>query len=214
VDLGDEIKRKQSDVMSMKGERVVYSPDTKRRHRIPPGQQETDSWPVLHYGSVPRLDISKWAFTINGLVETERKLSFEEFQSLPQQKVFSDIHCVTGWSQLDNCWEGVSSHVIADLGKVLQEAKFVVIHAEKGFTANLSLTDFLEPDVLFATKHNGEALAPDHGYPVRLVVPRLYFWKSAKWVTGVEFTAEDRRGFWESRGYHNHGDPWLEERYS
>jgi DMSO/TMAO reductase YedYZ molybdopterin-dependent catalytic subunit len=168
----------------------------------------------LHYGSIPRVDISKWAFTISGLVETECKLSFEEFQLLPQQKVFSDIHCVTGWSKLDNCWEGVSSRVITDLGKALKEAEFVVIHAEKGFATNLSLADFLEPDLLFAVKHNGEALTPGHGYPVRLVVPRLYFWKSAKWVTGVEFTADDRRGFWESRGYHNRGDPWQEERYS
>jgi DMSO/TMAO reductase YedYZ molybdopterin-dependent catalytic subunit len=200
--------------MSMTDEHVVYSPDTKRSDRIPPGQEQTESWPVLHYGSIPRIDISKWAFTISGLVETERKLNFEEFQSLPQQKVFSDIHCVTGWSKLSNCWEGVSSHVITDVGKILQEAKFAVIHAEKRFTTNLSLKDFLETDVLFALKRNGEVLTPGHGYPVRLVVPRLYFWKSAKWVTGVEFTADDRKGFWESHGYHNHGDPWLEERYS
>lgn len=198
----------------MKDEHVVQSPDTNRSDRIPPGQQETDNWPVLHYGSIPRVDISKWSFAISGLVEKEQKLNFEQFSSLPQAKVFSDIHCVTGWSKLNNYWEGVSAQVITDLSTVLPEAKFVLIHAEKGFTANLSLNDFLQPDVLFAMKHNGEALTAGHGYPVRLIVPRLYFWKSAKWVTGVEFMAKDRRGFWESHGYHNRGDPWLEERYS
>jgi DMSO/TMAO reductase YedYZ molybdopterin-dependent catalytic subunit len=198
----------------MKDKNVVQSPDTGRSDRIPPGQQETDNWPVLHYGVIPRVDITKWSFTISGLVETEQKLNFEQFTSLPQVKVFSDIHCVTGWSKLDNYWEGVSAQVIKDLSTVLPEAKFVLIHAEKGFTTNLSLNDFLQPDVLFALGHNGEPLTAGHGYPVRLVVPRLYFWKSAKWVTGIEFMAKDRRGFWESHGYHNRGDPWLEERYS
>jgi DMSO/TMAO reductase YedYZ molybdopterin-dependent catalytic subunit len=198
----------------MKDKNVVQSPDTGRSDRIPPGQQETDNWPVLHYGAIPRVDITKWSFTISGLVETEQKLNFEQFTSLPQVKVFSDIHCVTGWSKLDNYWEGVSAQVIKDLSTVLPEAKFVLIHAEKGFTTNLSLNDFLQPDVLFAVAHNGGPLTAGHGYPVRLVVPRLYFWKSAKWVTGIEFMAKDRRGFWESHGYHNRGDPWLEERYS
>ena len=198
----------------MKDKQVVQSPDTGRSDRIPPGQQETDNWPVLHYGAIPQVDITKWSFTISGLVETEQKLNFEQFTSLPQEKVFSDIHCVTGWSKLNNYWEGVSAQVVHDLSTILPKAKFVLIHAEKGFTTNLSLDDFLQPDVLFALKHNRETLTAGHGYPVRLVVPRLYFWKSAKWVTGVEFLAEDRRGFWESRGYHNRGDPWLEERYS
>jgi DMSO/TMAO reductase YedYZ molybdopterin-dependent catalytic subunit len=198
----------------MKEERIVQSPDTERSDRIPPGQQETDGWPILHYGAVPHVETSKWTFTSSGLVEVVRKLTFEEFSSLPRQTVFSDIHCVTGWSNLNNCWEGVSSQVITDLAHVHPEAKFVLVHAEKGFTTNLLLSDFLEPDVLFALKHNGETLTREHGYPVRLVVPRLYFWKSAKWVTGIEFMAQDRKGFWESHGYHNRGDPWLEERYS
>jgi DMSO/TMAO reductase YedYZ molybdopterin-dependent catalytic subunit len=198
----------------MKDEDVVQSPDTGRSDRMPPGQQVTDDWPVLHYGSIPRVDVSNWSFTISGLVETEQKLNFEQISSLPQEKVFSDIHCVTGWSKLNNYWEGVSAQVIKDLSTALPEAKFVLIHAEKGFKTNLSMNDFLQPDVLFALKHNGETLTAGHGYPVRLVVPRLYFWKSAKWVTGVEFMAKDRHGFWESRGYHNRGDPWLEERYS
>ncbi|MGZ5561342.1 MAG: sulfite oxidase-like oxidoreductase [Halobacteriota archaeon] len=198
----------------MKDKQVVQSPNTGRSDRIPPGQQETDNWPVLHYGAIPQVDITKWSFTISELVETEQKLNFEQFTSLPQVKVFSDIHCVTGWSKLNNYWEGVSAQVIQDLSTALPEAKFVLIHAEKGFTTNLSLNDFLQPDVLFALGHTGGTLTAGHGYPVRLVVPRLYFWKSAKWVTGVEFMAKDRRGFWESHGYHNRGDPWLEERYS
>ena len=195
-------------------EEVIKSPDTERRERVPPGQKLTEKWPALHHGSVPGIDTSRWTFTISGLVARERKLSYEEFRSLLQVKVFSDIHCVTGWSKLDNLWEGVSTSVIRELSRILPKAKFVTVHAEGGFTTNLSLDDFFQPDVLFAVKHNNEPLSPKHGYPVRLAVPRLYFWKSAKWVVGVEFTKEDRPGFWESHGYHNHGDPWKEERYS
>jgi len=195
-------------------EEVIKSPDTERQERVPPGQKLTGQWPALHHGSVPGIDTSRWTFTISGLVAKERKLSYKEFMSLPMVKVHSDIHCVTGWSKLDNLWEGVSTSVIQELASILPEAKFVTAHSEGGFTTNLSFEDFFQPDVLFATKHNNQPLTPEHGYPVRLVVPRLYFWKSAKWVVGVEFTAEDRPGFWESHGYHNHGDPWKEERYS
>jgi len=197
----------------MSDEKIIKSPDIERKNRVPPGQRLTEKWPVLQHGGVPKIDISKWTFRIRGLVEKERKLSYEEFMALPQVRVFSDVHCVTGWSKLDNTWEGVSTQVIKGLVKILPEARFVIVHGAQGFTTNLTVEDFSEPDVLFAIKHNGEPLAPDHGYPLRLVVPRLYFWKSAKWVEGVEFTAKDRRGFWESRGYHNRGDPWKEERY-
>jgi DMSO/TMAO reductase YedYZ molybdopterin-dependent catalytic subunit len=193
---------------------LIKSPDTERPERVPPGQKLTEKWPALHYGNVPSIDISGWAFTISGLVEKERKLSYAEFTSLPTVKVLSDIHCVTGWSKLDNLWEGVSASLIRELVKILPEARFVIVRSEGGFTTNLALDDFFQPDVLFAFKHNNQPLTPQHGYPVRLVVPRLYFWKSAKWVIGVEFTAEDRPGFWETHGYHNHGDPWKEERYS
>ena len=134
--------------------------------------------------------------------------------ALPKVKVFSDIHCVTTWSKLNNLWEGVSTSAIKELVEILPEARYVMVHAHKNFTTNLSLDDFFSPDVLLATHHNGNALNSKHGGPVRLVVPRLYFWKSAKWVTRLEFMAEDKRGFWESAGYHNHGDPWKEERYS
>ena len=192
---------------------IIKSPDTERKERVPPGQKLTEKWPALHYGSVPKIDINQWEFNIFGLVERERRLSYKEFTALPQVKVYSDIHCVTGWSKLDNLWEGVASEQIKELVRILPEAKFVMVHSTGGFTTNLSLDDFFQPDVLFAIKHNGEPLTEAHGYPLRLVVPRLYFWKSAKWVTGVEFMAKDKRGFWESGGYHNHGDPWKEERY-
>jgi len=193
---------------------VIKSPDTARAERVPPGQKLTEQWPALHYGSVPKIDSSRWTFTISGMVEKERKLSYKEFMSLPMVKVFSDIHCVTGWSKMDNLWEGVGASVIKELTEILPEAKFITVHSEGGFTTNLTLNDFFQPDVLLAVKHNNQPLTPEHGYPVRLAVPRLYFWKSAKWVTGVEFTDKDKPGFWESHGYHNHGDPWKEERYS
>jgi DMSO/TMAO reductase YedYZ molybdopterin-dependent catalytic subunit len=195
-------------------EEIIRSPDTEREDRIPPGQTATGMWPVLHYGTVPKVDASQWTLTLSGLVAKERVFSYNEFMSLPRVKVLSDIHCVTGWSRLDNLWEGVSTRVIGELAAILPEAEFAMIHGAGGFTTNLALDDFFEPDVLFAIKHNGEALTLEHGYPVRLVVPRLYLWKSAKWVTGIEFMKEDRRGFWESHGYHNRGDPWKEERYS
>lgn len=197
----------------MREEDYIRSPDTKRKQRLPPGQRKTGNWPLLHYSSVPIIDISRWTFTIFGLVKKEIKLSYQEFISLPQVKVLSDVHCVTGWSKLDNLWEGVRSNTIKGLIHILPEAKFVMVHAADGYTTNLLLSDFFEKDVLFAIKHNGELLTPEHGGPVRLVVPRLYFWKSGKWVIGVEFISENKLGLWESRGYHHRGDPWKEERY-
>jgi DMSO/TMAO reductase YedYZ molybdopterin-dependent catalytic subunit len=198
----------------MAEESIIRSPDTEREVRVPPGQRVTEKWPVLHYGSVPRIEITDWRFNISGLVKQERRLGYKEFTSLPRVKVFSDIHCVTGWSRLDNLWEGVSTGEIRELVKILPEARFVIVNGAGGFTTNLSWDDFFASDVLFALAHNGQALTPEHGHPLRLVVPRLYFWKSAKWVTGIEFVARDKPGFWESAGYHNHGDPWKEERYS
>jgi DMSO/TMAO reductase YedYZ molybdopterin-dependent catalytic subunit len=201
---------------------IIISPDTQRGNRVPPGQRLTDRWPVLHYGPVPRFDPAKWSFRIWGLDNPERALSYAEFTALPRVKVFSDIHCVTTWSRLDNLWEGVSTSAIKDLITLLPEARFVIVHAAGGFTTNLTVEDFFQPDVLFAMQHDPrpsateyhlQAITAEHGGPVRLVVPQLYFWKSAKWVTGIQFTAKDMPGFWESRGYHNHGDPWTEERY-
>jgi DMSO/TMAO reductase YedYZ molybdopterin-dependent catalytic subunit len=192
----------------------IISPDTQRQERLPPGQRLTEKWPVLHYGKVPSIDAKAWTFTIAGMVAAGRTLTYDEFTALPQVQVLSDIHCVTRWSKLDNAWEGVSTAVIKDLADIKAEAKYVIVQGTGGFTTNLSLDDFFQPDVLFALRHDGLKLPPDHGAPVRLVVPRLYFWKSAKWVTGIKFVAKDEPGFWESNGYHMHGDPWQEERYS
>ncbi len=193
---------------------VIKSPDTERANRVPPGQSLTEDWPVLHYGGVPKIDPERWSLRLFGLVEKEQSLSLSEFLALPQVKVFSDVHCVTGWSRLDNLWEGVQSLALKNLAKILPEARFAIVHASGGFTTNLTLEDFFQEDVLLVVKHDGRSISPEHGYPVRLVVPRLYFWKSAKWVVGIKFTAEDRPGFWETHGYHNRGDPWREERYS
>jgi len=197
----------------MESQDIIKSPDTRRVNRLPPGQRLVEGFPILHHGVVPRINPEEWSLRIFGLVEEERALSFAEFLALPQAKMLSDVHCVTGWTRLDNLWEGVETSVLKSLVKLLPEAGFAIIYASRGFTTNLTLDDFFQEDALFAVKHDSRPLAPEHGFPVRLVVPRIYFWKSAKWVTGVEFTAEDRPGFWETHGYHNRGDPWKEERY-
>lgn len=193
---------------------IIKSPDTQRLNRIPPGQVLTDKFPVLHHGSVTNIDTRKWTFRIFGLVERPLELNFEEFSNLKRVKVFADIHCVTTWSKLGTLWEGPSTSILRGLVNIKPEAKFVIVHAAGNFSTNIPVEDFFQPDVLFALKYDNKPLSAEHGFPVRLVVPQLYFWKSAKWVTGVEFLSEDRPGFWESVGYHNHGDPWREERYS
>jgi DMSO/TMAO reductase YedYZ molybdopterin-dependent catalytic subunit len=198
---------------SMLDLKTVISPDTLRKQRLPPGQHLTEKWPVLHYGAIPKIETAKLSFKIFGLVDRVRILSYTEFLTLPLLKVFSDIHCVTTWSRLDNLWEGVSTGELKKLVQIDPRVRFVIVHASGNFTTNLTIEDFFQPDVLFAFKHNNETISADHGGPVRLVVPRLYFWKSAKWVNGIEFTENDKPGFWESNGYHNHGDPWKEERY-
>jgi DMSO/TMAO reductase YedYZ molybdopterin-dependent catalytic subunit len=182
--------------------------------RLPPGQVLTDKWPVLHYGSVPKTDLSTWSFRVFGLVEREKRWTWEEFLSLPRLEVRSDIHCVTRWSRFDNRWQGVAvKHVLGEAG-VRPEARFAIAHAEQGFTANLPLSELLRDDVLLALKHDGEDLTPEHGWPLRLVAPSRYFWKSAKWIRALEITAQDRPGFWEQNGYHNDADPWKEQRFS
>jgi DMSO/TMAO reductase YedYZ molybdopterin-dependent catalytic subunit len=182
--------------------------------RVPPGQFLTDKFPVLSYGPTPRFDPAKWDFRVVGLVEEPLRLSYAEFRGLPQSKQVSDFHCVTSWSRLDNVWEGVK---VADLMKRVKfkpEAHFVVLHCDGGYTTNLPLETFLDEDVILAHRVDGQDLHPDHGFPLRAVVPKLYAWKSAKWLRAIEFGAEDRRGFWEVRGYHNDADPWREQRYS
>jgi DMSO/TMAO reductase YedYZ molybdopterin-dependent catalytic subunit len=182
--------------------------------RLPPGQVLTDKWPVLHYGSVPKLDLSAWSFRVFGLVEREQRWTWEEFQSLPRVEVRNDIHCVTRWSKFDNLWQGVAVREVLREAGVGPEARHAIAHAEQGFTANLPLAELLRDDVLLALKHGGEDLTPEHGWPLRLVVPARYFWKSAKWIRGLELTAADRPGFWEQNGYHNDADPWKEQRFS
>lgn len=185
------------------------------KDRVPPNQKVTTGFPVLHYGEVPAYDdLGTWSFRLFGAVEEEQTLNYDQFMSLATTNVTNDIHCVTGWSKLDNEWEGIPVEEIIALAKVKPEAKYVVLHAEQGWTANMPLTDFMTPGNLFATKHNGQPLTPDHGYPLRFVIPHLYFWKSAKWVRGVEFVEKDKPGFWEKNGYHMYGDPWKEERFA
>jgi DMSO/TMAO reductase YedYZ molybdopterin-dependent catalytic subunit len=168
---------------------------------------------VLHYGNVPHVDTSTWSFAVNGLVEEPRELTYAEFKQLPRRSVKADVHCVTRWSLLDSDWEGVPVAEVMQLVKRKPEASHVMVHAEHGFTANLSLDDLLRDENMLVDTRNGEPISPEHGWPVRLFVPHLYFWKSAKWVRGFEFMAGDRPGFWEQYGYHMHGDPWAEERY-
>lgn len=195
-------------------DRLVVSPDVYREQRVPPGQRQTERFPVLHYGAVQRIDPARWQLELSGLVRAEKTLSYAEFMRLPSVKVRADFHCVTGWSRLDNLWEGVSAQTLLELAQPLPQARYVLVHGAGGFTTNLALDDLNQPDVLLATQHDGRELTPEHGYPLRLVVPRLYAWKSAKWVTGIEFLAAERLGFWEAGGYHPRGDPWKEERYA
>jgi DMSO/TMAO reductase YedYZ molybdopterin-dependent catalytic subunit len=181
--------------------------------RLPPGQIETRKWPVLHYGIVPAVDLQKWRFSVTGAVERPLTLTWDELLALPRQETACDIHCVTRWSRYDNTFEGVPVQLLLERAGPRPEARYVLVHAEQGYTTNLPLADLDRPPNLLALRHNGEPLPPEHGGPVRLLVPHLYFWKSAKWVTGFEVLEEDYPGFWEQNGYHMRGDPWAEERY-
>jgi DMSO/TMAO reductase YedYZ molybdopterin-dependent catalytic subunit len=197
---------------------VVLSHDTKRPHRLPPGQVRTHKWPVLHEGEVPPFDPARWDLTVFPVpfVDRVKRFTWGEFTALPRVKVFADMHCVTRWSRLDNLWEGVPTRELLRHVTVSPAAKFVMVHGEYGFTTNLPVEDFFADDALFALRHDGKDLDPDHGYPLRMVIPRLYAWKSAKWVRGVEFMEADRPGFWERPehgSYHMRGDPWKEERH-
>ena len=182
--------------------------------RIPPGQHLTEKWPVLTYGGTPRFDPRTWTFRCFGLVEQEVVWTWEEFLRLPRVEITSDVHCVTHWSLLDNRWEGVHIRELLKHVRIKPEAIAVMIHADPDYTTNLLLQELIDDDVLLALKHNGRDLEPDHGGPCRLVVPKLYFWKSAKWVRAFEFMDVNAPGFWEENGYHMHADPWTEERYS
>ncbi len=192
--------------------------------RLPPGQSLTQKFPVLHYGPVPRFDPATWDFRVWGAVEQPVRWTWEEFNQLPRTQVTLDLHCVTRWSKFDTLWEGVSIKTLMDAGlvKPLPSARFIVQHAEYGYTTNLPLEAYLQDNFILATHFNGEPLTPDHGYPLRGVAGAIpgrtdlkdvYLWKGAKWIRGLEFTETDRPGFWEQAGYHNQADVWKEERF-
>jgi len=192
----------------------VKKPPADLAHRVPPGQVLTEKWPVLTYGQTPRFDPKKWSFRCFGLVGSEIAWSWDELRALPRAEVRCDIHCVTRWSRLDNRFEGIPIGEIMRRVAVKPEARFVRIHADPDYTTNLPLADLVDDDVLLAFRHDGRDLTPDHGGPLRLLVPKLYFWKSAKWLRAFEFLDVNAPGFWELNGYHMHADPWKEERYS
>jgi DMSO/TMAO reductase YedYZ molybdopterin-dependent catalytic subunit len=196
----------------------------KKEGRLPPGQSLTNKFPVLHYGPVPRFNPATWDFRVWGQVENELRLTWDEFQKLPRSQLKMDIHCVTRWSKFDTTWEGVSVKTLVESGlvKPLPGARFVMQHAEYGFTVNLPLEIVLADNFLLATHYDGQPLTPDHGYPLRGVVGNVldqdglktpYFWKGAKWLRSLEIMSTDRHGFWEQAGYHNEADVWKEERF-
>jgi len=201
-------------------ERKKLEQQRRSEGRLPPGQSLTLKWPVLHEGNVPRVDLRTWDFRVDGLVEKSLRLTWEEFNRLPQTEIQCDMHCVTRWSRFDNRFEGV---LFTEVMKLVTpkpaspaggpEARFAMVRGENGYTANLPLEDLMKPATIFALKHDGEPLSAEHGYPVRLIVPHLYLWKSVKWVRGFELTAQDEPGFWEQNGYHIRGDPWKEQRF-
>ena len=182
--------------------------------RLPPGQYLTEKWPVLHAGDVPRIDLSTWEFRIWGQVEEPLVLTLEQLRELPATEVTTDIHCVTRWSRFDARFKGVHWRELAKLCRPKPSARFAVAHGEAGFTSNLPLAAIEADEALIAWEADGGPLTPDHGWPLRLVVPSRYFWKSAKWLRGLELSATDRPGFWERYGYHNDADYWKEERYA
>ena len=194
-------------------ERKEREQQMKAAGRLPPGQSLTLKWPVLHYGSVPRFDVERWDLRVHGLVESPLKLSWKEFNALPRIERTSDFHCVTRWSRFDNRWGGVAFQEILRTVRPVANATHVLVHGEQGFTANVPLADLDRESVLLATHHDGEPLSAEHGYPLRLIVPHLYAWKSVKWLRALEFLDHDAPGFWEQNGYHMYGDPFREQRF-
>lgn len=193
---------------------VIVSPDTRRTNRIPPGQARTRKWPVLDAFGSPEIDLDEWKLEVVGLVQPSLSFTLEEFQALPRVRVFGDMHCVTRWSRLGNLWEGVPTKLFLDKIQVDPAATHVLAHGyDGGWTTNIPIDEFFAEDVLLADLHDGVPIPLDHGGPVRLVVPRLYAWKSAKWIRAIEFMNADKPGFWERGGYHMHGNPWNEERF-
>jgi len=196
----------------------VVCPDSARgapTDRTPPGQTLTSKWPVLHYGKVPKVDpyAPNWRLKIFGLCDGPYELKYEQIRQMPAIDVVCDMHCVTHWSRLDNTFTGVPTKLIIERAKPKPNVKFVMCHSEAGFTTNVPLAEFIADDSILAYQWGGKDLEPDHGWPLRGLVSRLYLWKSAKWIRGIELRATDAPGFWEQNGYHMHGDPWAEERF-
>jgi DMSO/TMAO reductase YedYZ molybdopterin-dependent catalytic subunit len=181
--------------------------------RLPPGQYFTAKWPVLHAGEVPKVDIATWTLELSGEVEEPVTLSYEQLSDLPATEVTTDIHCVTRWSRFDAQFKGVHWRELAKLCRPKPSAHFAIAHAEHGFTSNVPLEALEDENALIVYEADGKRLTPDHGYPVRLFIPTKYFWKSAKWLRGIELSAVDKPGFWERYGYHNNADFWQEQRY-
>jgi DMSO/TMAO reductase YedYZ molybdopterin-dependent catalytic subunit len=184
--------------------------------RVPPGQHIPRGWPALHYGPVPRFRPERWDFRVFGATTTGEPTvwTWPQFQQLPVSEVVADFHCVTRFTVLGNTWRGVATRALLDLVPPAADATHVMVWAEYGYSSNMTLEDFASEQSMLVTHRNGEPLTPEHGYPLRLVVPHLYAWKGPKWARGVEYLTADRRGFWEERGYHNGADPWQEQRYS
>ncbi len=181
--------------------------------RLPPGQSLTEKWPVLHAGSVPEVDLAAWDLRVFGEVEEPLRLTWDDLRALPSKEITLDIHCVTRWSRFDTSFRGVHWSELARRARPRPGARFVVAHAEQDYTANVPLDALEDEEALIAYEADGEPLTPEHGWPLRLVVPHRYFWKSAKWLRGLELREDDRPGFWERYGYHNDADPFREERY-
>jgi DMSO/TMAO reductase YedYZ molybdopterin-dependent catalytic subunit len=189
---------------------VIISPDTRRDDRIPPGQTRTKKWPVLDAHGAPDIELDRWEFTAGGFIDKPLKLDLQEFMALPTVRVFGDFHCVTRWSRLGNVWTGVSTRVIADMIGIHSKVNYVLIGAyDHGWTTNVPIENFLAEDALFAWLHDGEPITPEHGGPVRLIIPQLYAWKSAKWVNSITMLENDKAGYWEEGGYHMRGNPWV-----
>ncbi len=192
-----------------------FVPKRKKDSRLPPGQYETKDFPVLSLGPTPEIDISTWKLSISGLVQNPLTFTWEAFKALPHDDVVKDIHCVTKWSKFDSRWSGVPlSYLIEKAGVDLGSVTHVIAHSYDGYSTNLPIEDVIDGKAWVATSYDGEDIEAEHGGPARLFVPHLYFWKSAKWLKELEFVIGDRPGFWETRGYHNYGDPWQEQRYT
>lgn len=192
----------------------MVRPTEEEAHRVPPGQRLTRGWPILHASPIPAFNPALWQFRVWGLVENEIEWSYDQFRALPAVTITSDFHCVTGWSKLDNTWEGVSIRTVVDAAGLKPQASHALVWAPYGYSANLPLDVLIDDDVLFAWNHDGEPLDPEHGGPLRLVVPKRYAWKSVKWANGLQIVDRDQRGYWEERGYHNNAEPFAEQRYS